>query len=82
MHHCIETGYNWPGLKTIVGEEEIVYHFMDNADKCNSFNDIWSVTDGKVSVFHYTATLATWFFGLNLVRFEYTPNGGRSLEII
>ena len=50
---------------------------MNAADRRRSFDDIWRIP----SLFSYNQTLAPWFFGMNLVRFEYTGRG-RSLEII
>lgn len=54
-----------------------LFEIMDIADQRRSFDDIWKIP----SLFSYNQTLAPWFFGLNLVRFEYTGHG-RSLEII
>lgn len=82
LHQCIRKGYHWRRSAIIVGEEEIISRMMEISDQRSSFNDIWTVTVEDVSVFYYNTTLATWFFGLNLVRFEHKPKRGRSLEII
>lgn len=49
---------------------------MEQSDRRSSIRDIWTLVAGGVTVFHYNVTLATWFFGLNLVRFDNTE--GRS----
>ena len=64
-----------------VGEEEIILKLMESSDRHSSFNDIWTVRAGDMSLFRYNATLVPWFFGLNLVRFEHTASGP-VLEII
>ena len=62
-------------------EEEIVSQMMDISHQRFSFDDIWGISVDNVSLFQYNSTLATWFFGLMLVRFEHKPDRGRSLEI-
>jgi hypothetical protein len=82
LHQCIRSGNNWRKPSPIEGEEEILWEMMEVSDRRNSFNEIWTLTARDVSVFYYNLTLATWFFGLNLVRFEFKERCGRSLEII
>jgi hypothetical protein len=62
-------------------EEEIVSEMMEVSHQRDSIDNIWALIVDHVSVFQYNSTLATWFLGLNLVRFEYEPGRGRSLEI-
>jgi hypothetical protein len=78
---CIRSGYNAPGSTTIELEEEIVFELMEIAHQRHSLNDIWAVTAYNISLFQYNTTLATCFFGLNLVRFEHRLGRGRSLQI-
>lgn len=63
-------------------EEQIVSEMMKVSDQRISFDDIWKISVDDVSLFQYNSTLATWFFGLNLVRFEHRSKRGRCLEII
>ena len=78
---CIRRGVHAPHCATIVGEEEIFHRLIQEASRCK-FDDFWRIKVGDVSLFYYNATLLTWFSGLNLVRFEYTPRAGRRLCII
>lgn len=82
LQQCIRNSPDWPGSTLIQNEEHIVWEMINASDDLISFDDIWKVAVDNVSVFQYNNTLATWFFGLNLVRFEYTSKRGRSLEII
>jgi hypothetical protein len=79
LHQYNLSGHHWNNYDIIHGEEEVTGELMRNSHHCTSFNDIWTVAVGEVSLFYYNATLVTWFFGLNLVRFVH--KGGRSLEI-
>lgn len=54
---------------------------MEIAHQRRSLNDIWAVTAYNISLFQYNTTLASFFFGLNLVCFEHRPERGRSLKI-
>jgi hypothetical protein len=65
---------------SIEDEERIVLTLFENAAVITSFEDLWSIEIGSVSLFHYQITLLPWSFGLNLVRFNYKPR--RTLEII
>lgn len=63
----------------------MLWNLLQESDRRSSVDEIWTLGHsgcGGVTVFYYTSTLATWFFGLNLVRFEHTTGGGQSLEII
>ena len=82
LQRHILSGYHWHNYQIIQNEDKVVNELMRKADHRASVEDIWRLDVGGVSLFHYNATLATWFFGLNLVRFEHTPNGGRNLVII
>jgi hypothetical protein len=82
FHECILTGHHWHTSAIFNDEEVLVNEFFQKADGCTSVHDIWTLEAANISLFYYTNTLATWFLGLNLVRFEYKPNVGRSLEII
>lgn len=82
LQQCIRNSPDWPCSTLIHNEEHIVSEIMNASDDLISFDDIWKVTVDNVSVFQYSNTLATWFYGLNLVRFEYRSKRGRSLEII
>jgi hypothetical protein len=62
-------------------EEEIVFQMLDISHQRISFDNIWDIRVDNISLFQYNGTLATWFFGLMLVRFEHKPDRGRSLEI-
>jgi hypothetical protein len=61
----------------ILHDTSILEEILEAADERISFDEIWKIP----SLFAYNETLAPWFFGMNLVRFEYTGQG-RSLEII
>jgi hypothetical protein len=62
-------------------EEELLGELFREADKCTSIKEVWRVGTANLSLFYYTNILTTWFFGLNLARFEDKPYVGRSLEI-
>ena len=51
-------------------------------DKLISLADLWKMRIENVSIFQYHSTLATWFFGPNLVRLDVNPSGKRTLEVI
>jgi hypothetical protein len=82
LHQCIHRGYHWRNYSLIPDEEEFIEELMKQSDRCISFNDIWTLTVLNISLFYYNTTLAPWFFALNFVKFQYTPNGGRRLRII
>jgi hypothetical protein len=63
-----------------IAGEGIIEEFLQKAGTVNSFSDIWTVEAKGVSLFYYNATLAPWFFGLNLVKFD--NKRFRTLEII
>lgn len=77
---CDLTGHRWNTVPVLDDHKEVLGGFLSKADKCTSVKEIWGLEAGNVSLFYYTNTLATWFFGLNLVRFE-ERHFGRSLEI-
>jgi hypothetical protein len=79
MNQYISSGIHWRRCALITNEKEIVRNLMENPASQHSFTVPWTATAGDVSLFYYNATLATWFFGLNLVRFA---NGSRNLKII
>jgi hypothetical protein len=82
LRRCIQGGSHRPHCENVVGEEQVIWTLMDEADSRSSNDDIWKIAAGDLSVFYYNATLATWFFGLNLVWFNHTPNGGHRLDIL
>jgi len=82
MERCIRTGYHWGGHSFLDNEERIVLEMMGKWNSCRTFQDILQVNVRGVSVFYYNATLATWFYGIDVVRFINTPHAGRCLEII
>jgi len=82
FHECILTGHHWHSFAILNDEDIVVNEFFRKADSCTSVHDIWKLEAENISLFYYTNTLATWFLGLNLVRFEYKLNIGRSLEVI
>jgi hypothetical protein len=82
MRQCIRTGYHWRLRPFINNEEHFVGEMMGSWDRCRSFLDICRIKVGGVSMFYYQATLVTWFYGLDLVRFENKSYGGRRLEIV
>lgn len=82
LEQSIRNGTNWAGSMAVENEEQVVLRMLELSDQRNSFEDIWKVRVGNVSVFQYHSTLATWHFGLNLVRFEQSASRGRTLEII
>ena len=82
LRDCILTGHHWRRLEVFDHEEELLNELFRAADNCVSAAEIWKVGTAKASLFHYSNTLATWFFALPLVRFEHRPNLGRVLEII
>ena len=63
-------------------EWELVSEMVELSHQLNFFNDTWGITIDNVSLFEYNSTLAPWFFGLVLVRFEHRPSRGRVLELI
>ena len=83
LHDCIRSPYHW-GTFAFPQEEEaaLVEELFQEADQCTSMKDIWKLGTGNHSLFYYTHFLTTWFFGLNLARFEHKPHVGRCLEII
>ena len=66
----------------IENEEQVVLAMMCHCDELTSLADLWKTRIGDVSIFQYHSTLATLFFGLNLVRFEFNSSGQRTLEVI
>lgn len=80
LHECVLSKQHWHTFQIIDEEEHIINEFMRDADSRTSIHDLWKITAGDVSLFYYNDTLATWYFGLNLVVFEHTPNG-RTLAI-
>ena len=78
---CIRDGYRTTGSIVIEREDKIAFELMEISHRRNSFDDIWAVAVENISLFQYNSTLVTWFFGLNMVRFEQRPERGRSLEI-
>lgn len=82
LSHCIRSGYHWRRRAFIPGEEEIIEKLMEKSHSLDSFANLWAVAADGVSLFYYNATLATWFYGLNLVRFRCTTDSGRYMEII
>jgi hypothetical protein len=52
-------------------EEEVISAMMETSHERISISDIWAVIVFNISVFQYNNTLATWFFGFNVVRFEH-----------
>ena len=81
MKQCIQSGYRWSICVSINNEEEFLDEMSKNWDHCQSFLDICRVKVRGLSVFYYQATLATWFYGLDLVSFENKGYTGRCLEI-
>jgi hypothetical protein len=79
LHECIveeEQG-------AIDNEENIIFGLMERATHITSWEELWTIQAGDVSLFHYHITMLPWFFGLNLVRFMYKKgHKTRSLEII
>jgi len=83
MLTCVRTNSgHWRKTAFIENEEEVVGLMMRKWDSCKSLSEMLRVRVGKVSVFDYQATLATWFFGLHLVYVKTKPNGARYLEIL
>jgi len=82
LQQCILSGIHWHHIQIIQDEAELISEMLRKADRCTSIRDIWGIAVGEVSLFSYTATLPTWFFDLNLVRFQHTPTGGKKLVII
>jgi len=73
---------HWHCYQIIQDEMNVVREIMRKANDRTSIRDVWGIAVGEISLFYYTATLATWFFDLNLVRFEHTEHGGKRLMII
>ena len=82
MHDSIRLHQRLAWCEIIAGEEEIIQQLMEMADQCRSYDDIWTVACGDVSLFYYHTYLVPLFFGLDLVRFDYEPTRGRILGII
>lgn len=55
---------------------------MGMVDQRGSSDDIWTVILGNVSFVYYHASLVPWFFGMDLVRFDYESTCGLRLRII
>jgi len=81
LRNCISSRLHWRTFAVLEREEEIIDELFRQADTCISVNEIWRIGTAKASLFYYTNTLATWFFGVNLVKFEHKANTGRSLEV-
>jgi len=82
LQQCILSGIHWHNIQIIQDEAELISEMLRKADHCTSIRNILGIAVGEVSLFSYSATLATWFFDLNLVRFEHTLSGGKKLVII
>jgi hypothetical protein len=82
LHKCISLGHSLPGWEINVHEEDIVQQLMESANHRMSFDDIWTIACGGVSLARYQASLVPCFFGLDLVRFECTSTLERNLRII
>ena len=80
LHECRD--HHWRGFAIFEREEALLDDLFREADRCKSIKQIWGIEGTKASLFYYTSSLATWFFALNLVRFEDKPRIGRTLEII
>jgi len=67
-----------------VDEEKIVADMLEKADRRQSFDDIWTVSSGNISLFYYTIRMVPWFTYLLLARARYRGIGGntRKLEIV
>lgn len=82
LQRCILEDIHWHGYEIVQDEAGVVSEILRKADHRTSIREVWGVTVGDISLFYYTATLATWFLDLNLVRFEHTPTLGKTLMII
>ena len=81
MNRCIRLGHSRIGYEITAGEEVILQDFIEKTDLRWS-DDIWTVTCGEVSLARCNAAFVPCFFGLDLVRFDYTSLDGRCLRII
>ena len=83
LYQCIDSGQDWHIDAVFKQEKIVISEFMEKADE-ETFGNVChtaTVANG-ISVFQYVGTLVTWFFGLNLVRFERSANNVRRLIII
>jgi hypothetical protein len=66
------------GVRIGSDEERVVFEMMERASWQKMSPRFWTVKVSDFSIFEYNCTLATWFFGLNLVGFDYASvNKGR-----
>ena len=81
MELFIRLGRPRIGYDIAADEEVILQEFIERTDLRWS-DDIWTMTCGEVSLARCNAAFVPCFFGLDLVRFDYTSLDGRCLRII
>lgn len=82
LHECVRRGHRWPSFAIFDCEEqELLNELFRQADSCKSVKDLWQVQRTHVSLYYYSTTVATWFFGLLLIQFRDKPSFRRCLEI-
>ena len=81
LHDCISRDHHWYPDTIFKNEEELVNEFFRKADVCTTCHELWRINACEIPLFYYANTLATWYFGLNLVRFVDKPNSGRIMRI-
>jgi len=83
LHHlkvCLRSPPPWRN-PSIVDEEDLVHQFFLQAEFCTSYDDLWLLSIGEVSLFDYSLMLAPWFLGLVSVTFDVHADGSRSLRM-
>ena len=83
LHHlkvCVRSPPPWRNT-SIVDEEDLVHQFFLQAEFCASYDDLWSLSIGEVSLFDYSLMLAPWFLTLVPVTFDVHADGSRSLRM-
>ena len=87
LRGCINSGISHRGLtkgEWLKDEEGIVAIMMEKADMRQSFEDLWTVSCGKISLFYYTIRMVPWFAYTMLTRVRCRgPTGNtRKFEIL
>jgi len=85
LRQCINSGVSYRGLtkgEYLKDEERIVADMMEKADNRASFEDIWKISSGTISLFYYTIRMVPWFSLTGLTRARYSGAGGNSRKFM
>ena len=85
LRQCINSGISYRGVtkgEYLKDEERIVVDMMEMADNRASFEDIWKISSGGISLFFYTIRMVPWFRFTSLTRARYRGTGGNSRKFM